>query len=110
MRRREFLKQAAVTAATVAASSQINAKTAATPIPRRVLGRTGERLSIIGFGGIVVMNESTGASSNIVAEAVDRGSTTSMLRRAMAMHRSGWVRRWLLIAISVFWHARLMGG
>ncbi|HKD61213.1 MAG TPA: twin-arginine translocation signal domain-containing protein [Terracidiphilus sp.] len=54
MRRREFLKQAAVTAATVAASSQLQAKTPANPIPRRVLGRTGEHLSIIGFGGIVV--------------------------------------------------------
>lgn len=73
MRRREFLKQAAVTAATVAASSQLKAKTPANPIPRRVLGRTGEHLSIIAFGGIVVMNETTGEASNIVAEAVDRG-------------------------------------
>ena len=73
MRRREFLKQAAVTAATVAASNQIKAKTPANPIQRRALGRTGEHLSIIGFGGIVVMNESTGEASNIVAEAVDRG-------------------------------------
>lgn len=73
MRRREFLKQAAVTAATVAASRQLKAKTPANPIARRMLGRTGEQLSIIAFGGIVVMNESTGESSNIVAEAVDRG-------------------------------------
>ena len=74
MERRDFLKQAAITAAAVASSSQINAaKTPANPIPRRALGRTGEHLSIIGFGGIVVMNETTGGSSNIVAEAVDRG-------------------------------------
>ena len=73
MRRREFLKQAAVTAATVAASNQIQAKTPANPIAKRTLGRTGEQLSIIAFGGIVVMNETTGESSNIVAEAVDRG-------------------------------------
>src|SRR6516162_2367102 len=73
MRRREFLKQAAVTAATVAASNQLKAKTPANPIPRRVLGRTGEHLSIIAFGGIVVMNETNGEASNIVAEAVDRG-------------------------------------
>ncbi|MGB8260940.1 MAG: aldo/keto reductase, partial [Terracidiphilus sp.] len=33
----------------------------------------GEHLSIVGFGGIVVMNEETGAAANIVAEAVDRG-------------------------------------
>ncbi len=73
MRRREFLKHAAVTAAAVAASSQLKAKAPANPIARRALGRTGEQLSIIAFGGIVVMNESTGESSNIVAEAVDRG-------------------------------------
>jgi aryl-alcohol dehydrogenase-like predicted oxidoreductase len=73
MRRREFLKHAAVTAAAVATSSQLKAKTPANPIARRTLGRTGEQLSIIAFGGIVVMNESAGESSNIVAEAVDRG-------------------------------------
>src|ERR1700739_1617537 len=73
MRRRDFLKQAAVTAATVAASSQLKAKTPTNPIARRTLGRTGEQLSIIAFGGIVVMNETTGEASNVVAEAVDRG-------------------------------------
>jgi aryl-alcohol dehydrogenase-like predicted oxidoreductase len=73
MRRREFLKHAAVTAATVAASSQLKAKTPADPIARRTLGRTSEQLSIIAFGGIVVMNETTGEASNVVAEAVDRG-------------------------------------
>src|ERR1700692_2790266 len=73
MRRREFLKQAAVTAATVATASQLKAKTPANPIARRTLGRTGEHLSIIAFGGIVVMNETTVESSNMVPEAVDRG-------------------------------------
>jgi predicted aldo/keto reductase-like oxidoreductase len=75
MERREFLKQAAVTAAAVAAGSRPGAaQTApATPIARRTLGRTGEQLSIIGFGGIVVMNESTSGAANLVAEAVDRG-------------------------------------
>ena len=75
MRRREFIKQAAITAAAVASTSQLrsSAKTSSNSIPRRTLGKTSEKLSIIGFGGIVVMNESTGESSNIVAEAVDRG-------------------------------------
>jgi aryl-alcohol dehydrogenase-like predicted oxidoreductase len=75
MERRAFLKQAAITAAAVASSSQLKAstKTPANPIARRALGRTGEHLSIIGFGGIVVMDETTGEASNIVAEAVDRG-------------------------------------
>jgi aryl-alcohol dehydrogenase-like predicted oxidoreductase len=75
MKRREFLRQAAITAAAVASTSRMNAiaKTPANPIARRTLGKTGEKLSIIGFGGIVVMNEETGEASNIVAEAVDRG-------------------------------------
>jgi len=75
MRRREFMKQAAITAAAVASTGSLRsaAKTPSSPIARRTLGRTGEKLSIIGFGGIVVMNETTGEASNIVAEAVDRG-------------------------------------
>jgi aryl-alcohol dehydrogenase-like predicted oxidoreductase len=75
MKRREFLMQAAVTAAAVASTSKLKAgsRTASNPIAKRTLGKTGEQLSIIAFGGIVVMNEDPGASSNIVAEAVDRG-------------------------------------
>jgi aryl-alcohol dehydrogenase-like predicted oxidoreductase len=80
MKRREFLKQAGLTAAAVASTSQLNASASVPnaaapshPITRRTLGKTGEQLSIIGFGGIVVMDEEAGAASNIVAEAVDRG-------------------------------------
>ena len=75
MERRVFLKQAAIAAAAVASTSQLNAsaKTPDNPIARRALGRTGEHLSIIGFGGIVVMDETAGEASNIVAEAGDRG-------------------------------------
>jgi len=40
---------------------------------RRPLGRTGRELSIIGFGGIVVMNVEPPEASRLVAEAVDRG-------------------------------------
>jgi aryl-alcohol dehydrogenase-like predicted oxidoreductase len=73
MKRRQFLKQAAITAATVASTTQLNASTPSQPIARRTLGKTGEKLSIIGFGGIVVMNEEISAAKNIVAEAVERG-------------------------------------
>src|SRR3954463_70373 len=74
MKRREFLKQAALTAATVASARQLHAaKTPADTIARRALGKTGEKLSIIGFGGIVAMDESPDAASNVVAEAIDRG-------------------------------------
>lgn len=40
---------------------------------RRILGRTGERLSIVGFGGIVVTDMEQPDADRIVAEAVDRG-------------------------------------
>ena len=79
MERRDFLKQAAITAAAVASASAIHAADASAaakfskPIARRPLGKTGEHLSIIGFGGIVVMNEDPQAAVNIVSEAVDRG-------------------------------------
>ena len=72
MERRDFLKQSALTAA-AAVTTKLSAATPTNPIARRPLGKTDEQLSIIGFGGIVVMNEETGAASNIVAEAVDRG-------------------------------------
>jgi aryl-alcohol dehydrogenase-like predicted oxidoreductase len=73
MERREFLKQSALTAAAAISPRMSAAATPANPIARRPLGKTGEHLSIIGFGGIVVMNEDPGQSKNIVAEAVDRG-------------------------------------
>jgi aryl-alcohol dehydrogenase-like predicted oxidoreductase len=75
MKRREFLRQSTATAAAVASGSSLRAfgKTPANPIARRTLGSTGEQLSIIAMGGIVVMNEEPSASSSIVAEAVDRG-------------------------------------
>jgi aryl-alcohol dehydrogenase-like predicted oxidoreductase len=72
MERRDFLKQSAFTAA-AAASARIAAASPTQPIARRTLGKTGEQLSIIGFGGIVVMDEDPAHSKNIVAEAVDRG-------------------------------------
>jgi len=67
------LKQSALTAAAAATTKLSAATTPTNPIARRPLGKTGEHLSIIGFGGIVVMNEEVSNSNNIVAEAVDRG-------------------------------------
>jgi len=73
MERRDFLKQATLTAAAVASVGSAAAKTTSNPIAKRTLGKTGERLSIIGFGGIVVTNTEPNAAANLVAEAVDRG-------------------------------------
>jgi predicted aldo/keto reductase-like oxidoreductase len=48
-------------------------KTLGKPIPKRQYGRTKEKLSIIGFGGMVVKDVSPKDAANYVAEAVDRG-------------------------------------
>jgi predicted aldo/keto reductase-like oxidoreductase len=78
MERREFLKAGTATGllssagvlAPLAKAEEIKNTEA---IPRRALGKTGEKLSIIGFAGIVVMDNSPSFASNVVAEAVDRG-------------------------------------
>src|SRR5260370_15540388 len=73
MERRAYLKQSAISGAAAASAKFSTAATPTTSIARRRLGKTGEHLSIIGFGGVVVMNEDTSRSNNIVAETVDRG-------------------------------------
>ncbi|MGQ9626905.1 MAG: aldo/keto reductase [Anaerolineae bacterium] len=40
---------------------------------KRHLGKTGQALSVIGFGGIVVMDETPSTAKRLVAQAVDRG-------------------------------------
>lgn len=79
MDRRNFLRTGTV-AAGLAASQRILDPLAAKveagkikEIPKRALGKTGEKLSIIGFGGIVVMNAKQGVADKVVAEAFDRG-------------------------------------
>lgn len=79
MERRQFLKTG--TAAGLIGSARMldslataeQGANSAAPIPKRSLGKTGEKLSIVGFAGIVVMENSPSFASNIVAEAVDRG-------------------------------------
>ncbi len=79
MERRDFIRRGAFAAIT-ATSGNLSQSWAAPkglknmePIARRRLGKTDVHLSIIGMGGIVIMNSSLAASKNIVAEAVDRG-------------------------------------
>lgn len=42
-------------------------------LPKRRLGRTGEKLSIIGFGGIIVSNIDQHEANNRVSRAIDQG-------------------------------------
>ena len=76
MQRREFLKHtsaAALFSCFPASLAGIERSRAGQQLERRSLGRTGERLSIIGFGGIVVMNATAQEATERVAHAIDRG-------------------------------------
>jgi uncharacterized protein len=76
MKRRHFVKGALATAAlmTVAKSAR---SISATPdeIPRRVLGRTGEKVSAVGVGGFHLSIPSEKEAISIVRRAVDAGIT-----------------------------------
>lgn len=72
MNRRDLLLGAA--AASIAATLPADeADAAAGTLPRRALGKTGEKLSIIGLGGIVVMGDDQENANHIVRRAVERG-------------------------------------
>lgn len=69
-------------------------------LERRALGKTGEKLSIIGFGGIVVMNATAKEASARVRAAIDGGvnyfdvapsygNAEDMLGPALEPHRKG---------------------
>ena len=80
--RREFLKLFSAAAAKVFLSGEsllaLGGKTnldkrVGDKFPMRTLGKTGERVSIITFGGIVVRDAEPGQASRVVAEAVEKG-------------------------------------
>ncbi len=71
MDRRSFIKTTA--AAGIAASIGPLAASTPPPVPRRPLGKTGEELSIIGFGGIVVRDKTPAHAGQSVTRAVERG-------------------------------------
>jgi predicted aldo/keto reductase-like oxidoreductase len=77
MKRRDFLKTTAAALPLIslfpADLSGIERISEAGKIEKRSLGRTGEKLSMIGFGGIVVMDATPEQASQRVAEAIDYG-------------------------------------
>jgi len=77
MQRRTFLKHTSAAAALLgcfpASLAGIERSRPPRQLERRSLGRTGERLSIVGFGGIVVMDATTTEAAERVAHAIDRG-------------------------------------
>jgi aryl-alcohol dehydrogenase-like predicted oxidoreductase len=77
MKRREFLKTAASSAAMLSVFppdlSAVQREIRARDLERRSLGRTGEKLSIIAFGGIVVKDATTEQAGQRVKEAIEAG-------------------------------------
>lgn len=77
MKRRDFIRTTALAAPAIsifpADLSGMARKKTSGKIEKRALGRTGEMLSIIGFGGIVVMNATAEESSKVVSEAIEAG-------------------------------------
>jgi len=77
MKRRQFLEHSAAAAAMLACFpaglAAVARETAPGRLERRALGRTGEMLSVIGFGGIVVMNASPEEAAQRVRQAFDAG-------------------------------------
>lgn len=77
MKRRDFLRSSLATSALLgcfpATLVGIDRESSANRLERRSLGRTGEKLSVLGFGGIVVMNATPSEARQRVQAAVDRG-------------------------------------
>ena len=77
MKRRKFIETTAMTLPLIsmfpANLSAIVRETRKGKIEKRALGKTGEMLSMIGFGGIVVMDATTEQAASRVKEAIDYG-------------------------------------
>ncbi len=76
MNRRDFVAGAAGTAALSAFPAGLaGLERERTPgtLERRKLGKTGEKLSIVALGGVVVMNTTTERAAGLVREAIDAG-------------------------------------
>jgi aryl-alcohol dehydrogenase-like predicted oxidoreductase len=71
--RRQFLAATAAAAATTALAACVPIPGGNLKMEQRKLGKTGRRLSIVGFGGIVVMNETAESASQLVKQAIERG-------------------------------------
>jgi predicted aldo/keto reductase-like oxidoreductase len=104
MDRREFVVRAAGVGAALsvfpAGLSGLERDKGPGGLERRALGRTGEKLSVVGFGGIVVMNATTEQAAARVRSAIEAGvnyfdvapsygNAEDMLGPALEPHRKG---------------------
>jgi len=74
MKRRSFIRNAALGSLALGLSHvETNASDVRSDIPRRPLGRTGESLSIIGFGGIMLNDVPQQYANDLVSESIAAG-------------------------------------
>ncbi len=73
MKRRTFVRNSALGSLALGLPFNVSSNMGTTEIPRRVLGKTGEKLSIIGFGGIMLNDNPQKYANEFVAKAYDAG-------------------------------------
>jgi len=87
MKRREFIKKSTIAASSITVSRMLHGTSViaadelqhssysknSTRLPQREYGKTGVKLSIIGFGGIVVKDAEQQHANRVVAEAFEKG-------------------------------------
>jgi predicted aldo/keto reductase-like oxidoreductase len=74
MKRREFIENAALGGMALGLTSfDTNKMQTGADIPRRSLGKTGEKLSIVGFGGIMLNDNSQEYANDLVMKAYEAG-------------------------------------
>ena len=73
MDRREFIRKSIVGGAALSLSHSIIGCSYQNDFPKRKLGRADDKLSIVGFGGIIVKDEEQAVANDLVAKAFARG-------------------------------------
>ena len=73
MKRRTFVRNSALGSLALGLPFDISSNQGTSEIPRRLLGKTGEKLSIIGFGGIMLNDNPQDYANEFVAKAFDAG-------------------------------------
>ncbi len=73
MKRRTFVRNSALGSLALGLPFDVSSKSESPDIPRRLLGKTGEKLSIIGFGGVMLNDNPQDFANELVAKAYDAG-------------------------------------
>ncbi len=73
MKRRTFVRNSALGSLALGLPFDVISNPGTSEIPKRLLGKTGEKLSIIGFGGIMLNDNPQEFANEFVAKAYDAG-------------------------------------